>query len=137
MLKITEKDGIVKWEDVPDLDKCGLFVDGKRIFPAQAKNVNLLPKECQMKVRYAVVNHKEKEEFEKKWQMPYGYNNSPKICFNQDEAIRWINQNLGPNERKSYVVERHKSGKIDVVWKILDGPKLAGEQEDEWDDEEF
>jgi glutaredoxin len=127
-MKITcNKDGIVKWEE--DFDEVMSLI----------KNVNLLPKECQMKTRYVVVNLKEKEEFEKKWEMSYGYNNSPYIGFNQKEAIKWINQNLGPNERKDYVVERHNAGKTDVVWKILDGHKLAGEEEQEEHDfdEEF
>ena len=106
---------------VPDED--GIYVNGLKI--------NLLPKESTMKTRFAVVNEREKVKFEKEWQMPYGYNNSPKICFNQDEAIQWIRENLGPTERKEYVVERHKAGKIEIVWKILDGHKLAGEEEQE------
>jgi len=136
-MKITcNDDGIVKWEEVPSIVK---EIDNEIIneIILKAKNVNLLPKECSMKTRYAVVNQKEKEEFEKKWQMPYGYNNSPKICFNQDEAIHWINQNLGPNERRNYVVERHKSGKIEIVWKILDGPRLAGSYDEEQEEHDF
>ena len=85
-----------------------------------------------MKTRYAVVNHQEKVEFEKKWELPYGYNNCPKICFSQQEAIQWLKQNLGPNEMKDYVVERHNAGKCEIVWKI---DSLAGIQEDEWDEE--
>lgn len=123
-MKITEKNGIVKWEE-----------DDGSIIPA--KNVNLLPKESTMKTRYAVVNQKEKEKFEKKWEMPYGYNNCPKICFNQNEAIGWINRNLGSIEKKNYVVERHNCGKIDIVWKIMPGHKIAGEEEEEYYDEEF
>jgi len=91
--------------------------------------INLLPKESTMRTRYAVVNLKEKVEFEKEWELSYGYNNSPKICYEQNEAIRWIKQNLGPNERKEYVVERHNAGKVDVVWKIV--PGWATEQEEE------
>jgi len=99
-----------------------------------AKNINLLPKESTMKTRYAVVNLREKVEFEKKWEMPYGYNNCPHISFNQREAIGWVNQNLGPNERKDYVVERHTGGKVEIVWKIVAGvtPKM-----EDFDDEEF
>lgn len=100
-----------------------------------AKNVNLLPKEPTMKTRYAVVNLREKVEFEKKWEMPYGYNNSPKICYEQQEAIGWINRNLGPNERREYVVERHNAGKVEVVWKIVPGQTISGEQEDDLDED--
>lgn len=116
------EDGIVKWEE-----ELLAF-----------KNVNLLPeKESIMKTRFAVVNLKEKVEFEKKWEMPYGYNNCPYIGFNQKDAIQWINKNLGSIERQDYVVERHKAGMIEVVWKIMPGHKLAGE-EDDWDElEEF
>jgi len=97
-----------------------------------AKKINLLPKESTMKTRYAVVNLKEKVEFEKKWEMPYGYNNCPHISFNQREAIGWVNQNLGPNERKDYVVERHTGGKTDIVWKI--GSLVGIQEEDEYED---
>jgi hypothetical protein len=146
MLKITEKNGIVKWEDedCPCDNKgifCDMCVDSSKMSQSYsmvlAKNINLLPKESTMKTRYAVVNLKEKEEFEKKWEMGYGYNNCPYIGFSQKEAINWINRNLGQNERKDYVVERHNAGKIDVVWKIIPGQKLAGEQEDDEFDEDL
>lgn len=148
-MKITcDENGIVKWEEkeghkewhkidgqwvhikvVRDkaIDQNGneMYVNGVKI--------NLLPeKESTMKTRFAVVNLKEKVEFEKKWEMPYGYNNCPFIGFNQKEAINWINQNLGQQERQDYVVERHKAGMIEVVWKILPGHKIAGE--DDWDE---
>lgn len=95
--------------------------------------INLLPKESTMRTRYAVVNLKEKVEFEKEWELSYGYNNCPKICFDQKEAIRWIKQNLGPNERKNYVVERHNAGKVEVVWKIVQGHTIE-QEEDEYED---
>lgn len=124
-MKITEKNGIIKWEDV------------EARITEKTKNftkINLLLKESTMKTRYAVVNVKDKVEFEKRWEMPYGYNNCPHISFNQGEAIQWINQNLGPTERKDYVVERHTAGKVEVVWKIVAGvtPKM-----EDFDDEEF
>lgn len=113
-MKISvDKNNIVKWEDEEIV---------------LAKKVNLLPKESTMKTRYAVVNHQDKVKFEKKWELPYGYNNCPKISFNQREAIDWIKQNLGPNERKDYVVERHNAGKCEIVWKI---ESLAGMQEED------
>jgi len=111
--------------------------DRARVVPAtflQTK-INLLPeKEYSMRTRYAVVNLKDKVEFEKKWEMPYGYNNCPHIGFSQKEAINWLNRNLGQIERNDYVVEKHYGGKIDVVWKP--GGKLI-EEEDEYDLEEF
>jgi len=159
-MKITEKNGIVKWEDEPQMTKPGsikwfkpaeiqkeknnwykvgdeylhIVPDEDCIYVNGAK-INLLPKESTMRTRYAVVNLREKVEFEKKWEMPYGYNNSPKICYEQKEAIGWINRNLGPNERKEYVVERHNAGKVEVVWKIVPGHTI--EQEEEEYDEEF
>ena len=125
-MKITcDDNGIVKWDDSDVVN------------PFAAKNINLLQKESTMKTRFAVVNLEEKVKFEKKWEMPYGYNNCPYIGFSQKEAIQWINQNLGQQERREYVVERHKAGMIEVVWKIMPGHRLAGEKEDEWDDEDF
>jgi hypothetical protein len=150
-MKITcNEDGIVKWEEEPRKkyiikeisyreEKDQLWVDIllMDVTPLNYIKINLLPKECTMKTRFAVVNEREKVEFEKKWQMPYGYNNCPKICFNQDEAIQWIRENLGPTEKKEYVVEKHKAGKIEVVWKILDGHKLAGEKDEEQEEHDF
>ncbi len=94
------------------------------------KKVNLLPKESTMRTRYAVVNLKDKVEFEKKWEMPYGYNNCPYIGYSQQEAIEWLNKNLGSIERKDYVVERHNAGMIEPVWKP--NPE---KEEDDWDEE--
>ncbi len=177
-MKISEKNGIVKWENeqfapsgIP-LSKAlfinpdwyyiygewfhivgslndkelydDIYVNGKQVGPESVKlinhllpmmkKINLLPKESTMRTRYAVVNLREKVEFEKKWEMPYGYNNCPHIGFTQKEAIEWVNRNLGPNEKKDYVVERHTAGKVDVVWKI---DSLIGLQEEDENDEEF
>ncbi len=97
-----------------------------------AKNVNLLPKESTMRTRYAVVNLREKVEFEKKWEMSYGYNNCPYIGFTQKDAMEWVKRNLGPTEKKDYIVERHNAGKVDIVWKI---DSLIVQEEDEHDEE--
>lgn len=185
-MKISEKNGIVKWEDDIQEDwymvrgnwfhvvksEDGIYVNGK-LFPEPtpynqrlkemgwdfheellfvmkmkeskytlktpaawlaAKKINLLPKESTMRTRYAVVNLREKVEFEKKWEMSYGYNNCPHIGFTQKDAMEWVKRNLGPTEKKDYIVERHNAGKVDIVWKI---DSLIGIQEEDEHDEEF
>uniref|UniRef100_A0A6M3JUV7 Uncharacterized protein n=1 Tax=viral metagenome TaxID=1070528 RepID=A0A6M3JUV7_9ZZZZ len=68
-----------------------------------------------MKPRYIVVNDIERTEFEKKYQMPYGYNGCPYICGSYDEAIKWFNFNLGLIERKKYVIEEYNSGNRRII----------------------
>ena len=57
-----------------------------------------------MKSRYVLVNEKEKVTFEKKWQLPYGYVNSP-ITFNPAEAGQWLDNivELGENPDQWYI----------------------------------
>ena len=68
-------------------------------------------------VTYTAVNLKEKVEFEKKYQLSYGYNNVP-LFGSLGSALKWFNSTLGPNERKEWVIERHQSGKCHIVFKI-------------------
>ncbi len=113
------------WVHIIRFEDC-IYVNGAKI--------NLLPKESTMRTRYAVVNLREKVEFEKKWEMSYGYNNCPHIGFTQKDAMEWVKRNLGPTEKKDYIVERHNAGKVDIVWKI---DSLIGIQEEDEHDEEF
>lgn len=69
-------------------------------------------------ILYTVVNMKEKVEFEKKYQLPYGYNNID-VHWQFADAMRWFNTHLGPRERKEYVIEKHESGYTDIVFKIV------------------
>ena len=68
-------------------------------------------------ISYAVVNYEEKVDFEKSYQIPYGYYNvSLHSTFN--EAMRWFNNNLGPRERVNFVIEKLEGGKREIVFKL-------------------
>lgn len=68
-------------------------------------------------ISYAVVNYEEKANFEKRFQISYGYNNLP-IFTSFNLAMRWFNDSLGPNERKDFVIEKLENGKKDIVFKL-------------------
>jgi hypothetical protein len=67
---------------------------------------------------YTVVNLKEKVEFEKKYHLPYGYNNIP-VHWEFADAMNWYNTRLGPRERKEFVIEKHESGYTDIVFQTF------------------
>jgi hypothetical protein len=68
-------------------------------------------------VTYAVVNYEEKVNFEKTYQIPYGYNNIP-LHGSFGLAMKWFNDNLGPRERKYFVIEKLEGGKREIVFKL-------------------
>lgn len=71
-----------------------------------------------MMISYAVVHRQEKIDFEKRYHLPYGYNNAP-IFKMFGDAMKWFNSTLGPNERKEWVIEKHESGMSEVVFQII------------------
>ena len=67
---------------------------------------------------YAAVNMKDKIDFEKRYHLPYGYNNLP-VFGDFAGAMKWFNNTLGPNERKEWVIEKHESGTTEVVFQLV------------------
>ena len=67
---------------------------------------------------YTVVNMREKVEFEKKYQISYGYNNIP-VHWKFADAMSWYNTRLGPRERKEFVIQKHEAGNTDIVFKTF------------------
>ncbi len=67
---------------------------------------------------YAAVNMQDKIDFEKRYHLPYGYNNVP-IFGMFGDAMKWFNSTLGPNERKEWVIEKHEAGMSEVVFQII------------------
>ena len=61
-----------------------------------------------MKDRYVVININERDEFEKTYQLPYGYGNSPiKPTTNPQEAIDCLKKLDGyKNDLNDWIVER-------------------------------
>jgi len=68
---------------------------------------------------YAVVNIHDKIEFEKRYHLPYGYNNLPVFINDFGQAMKWFNSTLGPRERKEWVIEKHESGTTEVVFQLV------------------
>lgn len=58
-----------------------------------------------MKPRYVIVNEAERNQFEKEWQMPYGYAQCP-IFLDPEEAISFYMRNYTDHERLVFIVER-------------------------------
>jgi hypothetical protein len=59
-----------------------------------------------MRPRYAVVDTDMRREFEREYQMPYGYSSSP-IYFDLESAIRMRNQ-----LSSSHIIEEYDNGAI-------------------------
>ncbi len=58
-----------------------------------------------MKPRYAVINQNERDKFEKKWQLPYGY----KDCFittKPQEAIDMLEEMAGIADASELIIEK-------------------------------
>jgi len=68
-------------------------------------------------ITYTPINLKEKVEFEKEHQLPYGYNNA-EVFYSFDEAVNWFYKTLGPTERREWVIEKHSGGYTDIVFKL-------------------
>lgn len=66
---------------------------------------------------YAVVNYEEKVNFEKTYQISYGYNNIP-IFRSFSLAMKWFNDSLGPRERKEFVIEKLENGTREIVFQL-------------------
>jgi len=59
-----------------------------------------------MKTRYVLVNEADKALFEKKWQLPYGYQDCP-ISTNPNEAGQWLDNIVGLGENPNdWIVEK-------------------------------
>jgi len=62
--------------------------------------------------RYAIVDEFEREEFEKRWQIPYGYGECY-ITADPDDAIRVyeeIVETVGEEEANSFIIEEIYEG---------------------------
>lgn len=69
-----------------------------------------------MKARFVIIDPKERNDFEKQWQLPYGYSNC-EIFMDRDKAIDWFNKSLGKLDRKKYVIEMCDAGKRQIVYR--------------------
>jgi hypothetical protein len=65
--------------------------------------------------RYAVVNQIERDDFEKEWQMPYGYA-SCYITLDMEDAMNYMEQECPVNEI-GWVVEEVSSEGRSVVYR--------------------
>jgi hypothetical protein len=65
-----------------------------------------------MRPRYAVVDKTGREEFEREYQMPYGYSSSS-IYFDLESAIRRKNQLANSDyDDYEYVIEEYDNGAV-------------------------
>jgi len=67
-----------------------------------------------MKPRYAVVNERERDEFEKEWQMPYGYANCA-VFDDYEEAERFYEKVKMVEKHKPYILEEYDNGWSNII----------------------
>ena len=60
--------------------------------------------------RYVIVNNKKRNMFEKKYQLPYGYNGCP-IFYNFRKSVSWFKEYIFNYEKKDYIIELHEEKK--------------------------
>lgn len=68
-----------------------------------------------MKHRFVVIDQLARDQFEKEWQMPYGYGN----CFvsiDVEEAIQYFEENI-PEYETTFVVEKIDDEGREVIYK--------------------
>lgn len=65
-------------------------------------------------VTYFVVNLEEREKFEKKFQVPYGYYALPNFQ-TEDGSIGYV-ENLPNNKRINTIVEKWENGDMEIVY---------------------
>lgn len=66
-------------------------------------------------VLFYVVNEKERTEFEKKFQVPYGYYAIP--FFQTEDGAVGYTENASPIVRDNLIVERWEGGECEVVYR--------------------
>lgn len=64
---------------------------------------------------YVVVNEKEREVFEKKYHLHYGYHTC-QIFSELDAAVGYV-ENLPESKRMNTIVERHEAGDIEIIYR--------------------
>ncbi len=67
-----------------------------------------------MRPRYAVVNEKERYEFENEWQMPYGYASS-NLFEDYDQAKNYYDD-LRRRTNDEIVLEEYNNGMTEVIF---------------------
>jgi hypothetical protein len=73
-----------------------------------------------MKPRYAVINEFERDEYEKNWQVPFGYNGHF-ITFNPKEAVRHLDflaTEWGENQLSQTIVEKISDEGRELYYRI-------------------
>jgi len=65
-------------------------------------------------IQYAIVNEKERIEFEKKYQLPYGYAKAV-ISNNLQWSIKVLN-NISSKYKSDYIIERIDCGVSDIIY---------------------
>ena len=68
-----------------------------------------------MKERFAVVNEMERDEFEKEWQMPYGYA-ATYVTMDMEDAMNWLETEI-PQDEIGWVVEEVSREGRSVVYR--------------------
>lgn len=69
-----------------------------------------------MKPRYAIINTEDRDEFERNWHLPYGYNNTLVSC-NFDFVLNEFHKNFFDND-PNYVIEKYDNGIREVVYPL-------------------
>jgi hypothetical protein len=71
-----------------------------------------------MKPRYVIINQIVKSDFEKIYQLPYGYGNTI-IYYNLNDAIKQLEEFKKRHKISvdGYVIEKHESGYVEIVYK--------------------
>jgi len=64
---------------------------------------------------YAIINEKERDNFEKKWFIPYGYFNC-ELFTNLDEAIEVYEMVYTKMDRENHVIEKVVYGEREVIY---------------------
>jgi len=73
-----------------------------------------------MKPRYIIVDKVKRDNFEIKWQMPYGYNGC-RIFDDEVKAIEFYKDNMGKNNLSDgHVLERYDNGIKNIICKKED-----------------
>lgn len=73
-----------------------------------------------MKPRYAIINQYERDEFEKKWQLPYGYSSIPVFMKSQRaiNALEDIAKIRGDDNMSELIVERISDEGRELYYRI-------------------
>lgn len=68
-----------------------------------------------MKPRFAVLNEIERDDFEKEWQMPYGYA-ATFVTMDMEDAMNYLETEI-PSTEIGWVIEEVNNGERSVVYR--------------------